>query len=62
MKPSLLKTRHILNGMTGSSIKSVVFFEQEDFVCVFAEVSGNLQGNDSRRHVAAGLDEVDGLS
>ena len=42
--------------------ESVVIFELEDFVCMFAEVSGDLQGYDSRRHIAAGLDEIDRLS
>ena len=42
--------------------ESVIFFELEDFVCMFAEISGDLQGYDSRRHIAAGLDEIDGLS
>ena len=41
--------------------ESVVFFELEDFVGVPSEVSGNLQRNDGRRHIATCLDEVDGL-
>ena len=41
--------------------ESVVFFELEDFVGVSSEVSGDLQGHDSRGHIAAGLDEVDRL-
>ena len=42
-------------------LQSVVFFELEDFICVPSEVSGNLQGYYCRGHIAAGLDEVDGL-
>ena len=42
--------------------ESVVFFELENFVGVPSEVSGNLQRNDGRWHIATGLDEVDGLS
>ena len=41
--------------------ESVVFFELEYFICMLAEVSCDLQGDYCRWHIAAGLDEVDGL-
>ena len=41
--------------------ESVVFFKLEYFICMLAEVSCDLQRNDGRGHIAAGLDEVDGL-
>ena len=41
--------------------ESVVFFELEYFVCMFAEMSGDLKGDDCRWHITACLDEVDRL-
>ena len=41
--------------------ESVVFFKLEYFICMLAEVSGNLQRNYGRGHIAACLNEVDGL-
>ena len=41
--------------------ESVVFFELEDFICMLAEVSCDLQRNYGRWHIATCLNEVDGL-
>ena len=43
-------------------LRSIVIFKLEDFIGVSAKISCDLQSNDRRGHISAGLDEVDGLS
>ena len=50
-----------LSMLSSESVKSVILFKLEDLVRMFTEMSGNLKGDDSRRHIASGLDEVDSL-
>ena len=50
-----------LSMLSSESVKSVILFKLEDLVRMSTEMSGNLKGDDSRRHIASGLDEVDRL-